>query len=277
MGVREIVGIVLFAGSTFAGSLHETVASQPGFDYFYNLEYDQALAAFLEQVAQNPNSPDGYNHVAQTVLYKEMFKAGMLSSDFIGGTQFAHHPKLVLSDEEQAQFHDALNHAIDLCQGRLAANADDTAALYSLGVSYGLQANFSFVVKKAWVESLKGATAARKTHARVIELNPEFVDAKLTQGVNDYIVGSLPWQWKMMGFLGGFHGDKQRGIKTLKEVSEQGRMNRVDAMVLLSALYLREHRAAEAIPVLSTLTETFPKNTILKVELDKAKSQVAAQ
>jgi hypothetical protein len=104
----------------------------------------------------------------------------------------------------------------------------------------------------------------------VTELDPEFIDAKLTQGVNDYIVGSLPLRWKMLGFLGGFHGDKQRGINTLCEVAEQGRINRVDAMVLLAAVYLREKKPEKAIPVLTELAETFPKNSLVKIELKKA-------
>jgi tetratricopeptide (TPR) repeat protein len=271
MKFRQGVGIVLLAlPSVLAGSLHETVAAQPGFDHFYNLEYDEAYAAFSELAARDPASPNAYNHLAQTVLYKEMYRAGMLSSDFIGGTKFIHQPKLKLSDAEDKEFHDSINRAITLSEARLAANPDDTSALYSIGVSYGLRANYSFVVKKAWTEALRDATAARKAHHRVTELDPNFIDAKLTQGVNDYVIGSLPFRWKMLGFLGGFHGDKERGIRTLKEVAEQGQMNRVDAMVLLSALYLREKRPEEAIPVLTDLTENFPRNPLLRVELDKA-------
>jgi tetratricopeptide (TPR) repeat protein len=270
MGVKKTVAIILFQAAAFAGSLHETVATQPGFEHFYNLEYDQAMEVFVLQAQQNPSSPDAYNHIAQTVLWKEMYRAGMLSSEFIGGTQFVHQPKLVLTADQQDRFHEALNHAMSLSQDRLATDPNDAGALYSVGVSFGLRANYSFVVKKAWRDALKDATAARKAHARLTELDPAFIDAQLTQGVNDYIVGSLPFQWKMLGFLAGFHGDKQRGIRTLKEVSEQGRMNRVDAMALLAALYLREHRPAEAIPVLTELTQEFPKNPLLKVELEKA-------
>ena len=228
------------------------------------------MTSFSAQAVRNPSSADVYNHIAQTVLWKEMYRAGMLSSEFIGGTQFVHQPKLVLREEQQKQFHDALVRAMGLSQERLAANPNDTGALYSIGVSYGLRANYSFVVKKAWTDALRDATAARKSHARVTALDPAFIDAKLTQGVNDYIVGSLPLHWKMFGFLAGFHGDKQRGIRTLKEVGEQGRVNRVDAMVLLAALYLREHRPEDAVPVLTELTQEFPKNPLLRVELEKA-------
>ena len=272
MGFEKTVAFVLCVLPSMAGSLHETVAKQPGFEYFYNLEYDKALAAFKQQAEQEPTSPDGYNHIAQTILYREMYRAGMLSSDFIGGTKFVHQPKLVLTEEQETQFHEALNHAMSLAQERIASDPNDTRALYSVGVSYGLRGNYLFVVKKAWVDALHDATASRKAHKRVTELDPEFVDAKLTQGVNDYIVGSLPLHWKMFGFLAGFHGDKQRGMRTLKEVSEQGRMNRADAMVLLSALYLREKRPGDAIPVLTELIETFPRNPLLKVELAKAEA-----
>jgi tetratricopeptide (TPR) repeat protein len=273
MGLNKIVATVFLTLALWARSLRETVDAQPGFEHFYNLQYDDALVVFVEQARLNPGSPDAYNHVAQTILYKEMYRGGMLSSEFVGGTQFVRQPKLELSADEQERFHDAMTRALSLSQERLAANPNDTKALYSIGVSHLLKANYSFVVKKAWTEALRETTAARKAHQRVTELDPEFVDAKLTQGVNDYIVGSLPVHWKMLGFLAGFHGDRQRGMRTLQEVAEQGRMNRVDAMVLLAALYLREHRPQDAIPLLKALTETFPKNGLLRVELDKAVAQ----
>lgn len=271
MGLGKTFALIAFAlPLTFAASLHETMSTQPGFIHFYNLEYDEALAVFVTQAEQNPSSPDVYNHIAQTILYREMYRAGMLSSDFFGGTKFIHQPKLPLKEADEQKFHDSLNHAMSLCQERLAANPDDTAALYSLGVSYGLRGNYLFIVKKAWVDALKDVSEARKLHRKVTELDPAFIDAKLTQGVNDYIVGSLPLHWKLFGFLGGFHGDKQRGIRTLSEVGEHGRINRVDALVLLAAVYLREKQPAKAIPVLTELGAEFPKNSLVRVELVKA-------
>jgi|HubBroStandDraft_4_1064222.scaffolds.fasta_scaffold39688_2 tetratricopeptide (TPR) repeat protein len=271
MGLEKTVGMfVLALPLSFAASLHETMATQPGFVHFYNLEYDEALAEFSAEAARPQSDADVYNHIAQTILYREMYRAGLLSSDFFIGTKFVHQPKLPLSDADDQRFRDSLDHAMGLSEERLAAKPDDTGALYSLGVSYGLRGNYLFIVKKEWVNALRDVSEARKYHRRVTELDPEFIDAKLTQGVNDYIVGSLPLRWKMLGFLGGFHGDKQRGINTLCEVAEQGRINRVDAMVLLAAVYLREKKPEKAIPVLTELTETFPKNSLVKIELKKA-------
>ena len=41
-----------------------------------------------------------------------------------------------------------------------------------------------------------GMTAARKLHNRISALEPNNVDARLVQGLHDYIVGSLPWHWR---------------------------------------------------------------------------------
>jgi tetratricopeptide (TPR) repeat protein len=270
MGFEKTLGIILLALPTmFGASLHETMAAQPGFTAFYNLEYDDALAIFVAQAEHHPD-PNAYNHIAQAILYRQMYRTGMLSSDFFVGTKFVHQPKVPLSDADEALFHESLNRALSLCQEKLAAEPDNTAALYAMGVSYGLRGNYLFIVKKAWVDALHDVSEARKLHRRVTELDPVFIDAKLTQGVNDYIVGSLPLHWRMFGFLGGFHGDKQRGIRTLCEVAENGRINRVDAMILLAAVYLREKNPEKAVPVLTELIAEFPKNPLLKVELAKA-------
>jgi len=71
----------------------------------------------------------------------------------------------------------------------------------------------------------------------------------------------------MLGFFAGFRGDRERGVESLKQVATQGRVNRVDAEVLLCAIYRRERRAKEAVPLLSDLIQRFPKNFLLRLEL----------
>ena len=34
---------------------------------------------------QQPDSPDAYNHIAQTILYREMFRTGALESELVTG------------------------------------------------------------------------------------------------------------------------------------------------------------------------------------------------
>ena len=72
------------------------------------------------------------------------------------------------------------------------------------GVAYGLRANYNFLVQKAWRDALRDATAARKDSNRVTEIDPANYDARLIQGVHDYVVGSLPWGGKCWAFWSAF-------------------------------------------------------------------------
>lgn len=117
MGFEKTIGMIVFAlPAAFGGSFHETIAARPGFTQFYNLEYDEALAMFVGEAERHPAAPGPCNHIAQTILYREMYRAGMLSSDFFVGTKFVHQPKLPLSEADDRQLHDALNRAIGVCQ-----------------------------------------------------------------------------------------------------------------------------------------------------------------
>ncbi len=122
-------------------------------------------------------------------------------------------------------------------------------------------------MRKAYVDALRDATASRKAHARVTELDPNLIDARLVQGIYDYVLGSLSKAWRVLGFFGGFRGDRERGIETVKLVAHNGRFNRIDAEILLCAAYRRERRPKEAVPLLTGLIEQFPRNFILRLEL----------
>jgi len=139
--------------------------------------------------------------------------------------------------------------------------------MYAMGIAYGLRSNYYWVVKKAWHDSLKDATAARKLHNRITELDSTNVDARLVQGLHDYVVGSLPWGWRMFGFLVGIKGDKAKGIRTVQDVAANGRTNRMDARILLCALYRRESQAKEAVPIVQELIGRYPRNFLLRLEL----------
>src|ERR1035441_9463165 len=56
-----------------------------GFTDFYNLDYDQAIAVFEKAIARNPGQPDLHNHMAQTLLFREMFRNGALESELVSG------------------------------------------------------------------------------------------------------------------------------------------------------------------------------------------------
>jgi tetratricopeptide (TPR) repeat protein len=243
---------------------------ETGFDHFYNLEYEQAISDFQRAIALDPNQPDLHNHLAEAIVFREMFRDGALESEMVSGTNsFLRRPKLNPTPETERWFLGEVGKSMDLCQARLKKNPNDAGALYALGIAYGLRSNYYWVVKKAWRDSLRDATAARRLHNRVSELEPGNVDARLVQGLHDYIVGSLPLMYRMLGFVVGIHGDKEKGIRTVQDVAAHGRLNSVDAEIFLGALYRREGQPRKAIPIVEDLMRRFPRNFLLRLELSQ--------
>ncbi|MCU1239169.1 MAG: Tetratricopeptide 2 repeat protein [Candidatus Solibacter sp.] len=239
-----------------------------GFNHFYNLEYDEAIADFEKASAQTPTDPNLHNHMAQSLIFREMFRDGALESELVSGNNsFLRRAKLNPAPETEKRILEEIAKAMSLTDAALKKNPNDTAAMYAQGIAFGLRSNYYWVVKKAWHDSLRDATSARKLHNRIVELEPKNVDARLVQGLHDYIVGSLPWSYKMLGFLIGIKGDKEKGIRTVQDVAKNGRLNRVDAEIFLCALYRRENQAKLAVPLVQDLIQRYPRNYLLRLEL----------
>ena len=239
-----------------------------GFDHFYNLEFDEAISTFEKAIEAQPAVPDLYNHLAQTILYREMLKAGALESELVsGGNAFLRREKMNPTAEDQKRFDAAIAKAMQLAQGTLQSKPDDKDALYSLGISYSLRANYNFLVRKAWMDSLRDATQGRKLHNRITDLDSAYIDARLVQGVHDYIVGSLSWHYKLLGFLVGFRGNREEGIRIVEQVAAKGDRTRDDAAILLAVVYRRERKFGAAIAMLQRLIPRYPRNYLLWFEL----------
>ncbi len=238
-----------------------------GYDHFYNNEFDQALEYFEQDLKAHPEDPQMFNHVAQGILYREMLRSGALESQLVSGNNpFLRRPKMEISAQDKQRFGYCVSQAIALSQAKLSREPDNIQALAALSVAHGLRSNYLFLVEKSWIDSLREATAARKANERIRELDPHDVDARLIYGLNEYVVGSLPFYMRALGFLGGFHGDRSDGIKQLELVATQGARNRYDAQVLLAVIYRRERDPRKAIPLLKELASRFPRNHLFRLE-----------
>jgi tetratricopeptide (TPR) repeat protein len=241
-----------------------------GFDHFYNLEYPEAISAFEQAIAQDPSDPQFHNHLAQALVFQEMFRNGALESEMVSGNNsFLRRPKMNPEPATEKRFLYEIAKAVSLSQSRLAKEPNDPNALYAECVAYGLRSNYFWVVKKSWRDSLHDATTARHLDDRVEQLQPNNIDARLVEGLDDYIVGSLPWTWRTLGFVIGVHGDKEKGIRLVKDVADHGAENKYDAEILLGALYRRENKPLWVIPLVEDLIARFPRNFILRLELSQ--------
>lgn len=239
-----------------------------GFDHFFNVEYEEALAIFRKVAVAKPDDAQHHNHVANAILYRAMLKAGALESELVSGSNpFLRREKMNPSPSEEAEFDAAIAKALEKAETRLSQSPRDANALYALGVTHALRANYNFLVRKAWYDALKDSTLARKQAQLALEADPEYMDARIIIGLPDYVVGSLSWGYKFLGLLAGIRGDREAGIQTLQQVAAQGVNNRADAQVLLAAIYRRESQAGRAVPLLEGLIKSYPRNYLFRLEL----------
>jgi tetratricopeptide (TPR) repeat protein len=263
--VRTLLALLFAAGSICAA---ETGWIEQGNAAFYNLDYDQSIAAYEKAVAAAPDNPEFHNHLAHALLYRELFRDGALESELVSGNNsFLRRAKLEPPADVERRFFSEIDRSMQLCQALIAKNSRDTAALHALSVAFALRANYGFLVRKSWKASLYDSSQARKYDNQVTAIDPADYDARLLQGGYDYIVGNLTWTMRALGFIAGFHGDKQRGIRTIEEVAAKGKANQVDAEIVLCALYRREGQATKAIPLVTQLIARYPRNYLLRFEL----------
>ena len=249
-----------------------------GFQHFYNLEYPQALAWFQAESAHNPQDPEPFTHIAQTLLYAEMYRNGALESELVSGSNpFLRRAGLNPASDDQRLFFESISKAISICEPRLKRDPRDKAALYAMGSAYGVKGSWEFLIKRAYSDALSDTGKARKYHERITAIDPDFADALMVQGVHEYVVGSMPRGVRWFSFLVGVRGDKAKGIEMLRKVELLGQRNRLDAEILLAATYRREKRFAEAVPLLSVLSDRFPRNFLLKFELVQIYSDLGDQ
>ena len=222
--------------------LQERPRTAEGFEHFYNLEYDQALTDFRSCLPTDPANPNYQNHLAQAVLYREMFRGGALESELVSGRNpFIRREKLGFEQRGAEGIRLRDQEGMEIANARIAKNPERCAGALRLGVSHGLRANYNFLVRKAWMDSLKDATSARKAHNRVVELDPDLSTLGWCR-VFTITSSAVSLSLKILGFIAGFHGDRESGMKALQLVADKGNPNRYDAKVLLAVIYRREKK-----------------------------------
>src|SRR5436305_1923363 len=111
----------VLTGLLLAGSLGaQQKLIDEGFSHFYNLEYDEAIADFEKAIAQNPNLPDVHNHLAQTLIFREMFRDGALESELVSGNNsFLRRAKLNPPPETEKRILSEIAAAMTLAEAQL--------------------------------------------------------------------------------------------------------------------------------------------------------------
>lgn len=237
-----------------------------GFARYYDLDYDGALRDFEAVLVKHPDDPFAVNHVLETLLFRELYRAGILETGMFSTNAFLRKRRVNLAAPVKQRLEELGERSLELCERRIRANPKDADAHYARGVTKGLRSTYTALVERSWFAALGSAKGARKDHERALDIDPNYADAKLVVGMHDYIVGSLPWAVRMLAHIVGESGDKKRGLQFLREAGEKGNEAAVDAKVLLGLFLRRERRFEEAMAIGSSLRQAHPRNFLFAIE-----------
>jgi hypothetical protein len=236
------------------------------FEHFYNLDYDRSIQAFQKVLDRHPDDPFAVNHLLTAVLYREMYRMGLLDPGDYADDSFLDAPHRPADPKAVAQIKALVEKAEDLEEARLKTNPNDIDALYARGITRAQFATYTGLVERAWISALRNAVGARKDHERVLELDPSYIDAKLVVGVHNYVLGSLPTALKVATSLVGLSGSREKGYQYLQEVAQSHGENSTDARIALVLFLRRDQRYQQALDTLRGLLPEYPQNVILALE-----------
>jgi tetratricopeptide (TPR) repeat protein len=238
------------------------------FQRFYILDYDGALSRFEKVQEQNPTSPLAVDYVLDTTIFRELYSLDLLDTTFYAHDGFLNGKHAVVADRAVAeQINSLFTKAIDLSEQELSQNPEDVDALFARGWARSLRAVYIGMVERSFVSALHVALQARGDNEKVLRLDPKYIDAKLVVGVHQYVTGSLPFGLKILAGAAGITGSKPKGIQDLRDAGGRGVITSVEARTALGLFLRREAKYDEAIAVMRSLTDEYPRDFLFRLEL----------
>src|SRR3954471_20819164 len=237
-------------------------------NHTYNLEHDLALAAFREAVVADPQDAGAYRGLASSLWLSITYRRGnMTVDDYLGRPNKPNtNPLPTAAPDAVAGFFEAIDKATALARQRIAQNPKDADAHYQLGAAVGLRASYTATVDGSVLSAFRAAREAYDEEEKVLALQPHRLDAGLIVGTYRYIVAALSLPLRMVAYVAGFGGGKDKGIKQIEDAAAYGGDNQTEARFALLLLYNREKRYDEALKVLATLRERYPRNRLVWLE-----------
>jgi tetratricopeptide (TPR) repeat protein len=248
-----------------------------GFRLLYEMKPEEARTHFAAWDKSHSEDPLGSAAEAASYLFEECYRQGILTSEyFTDEKRFLGKNALKPDQALSARFFSSVQRAQALAQARLKIAPDDANALFAMTLSVGMQADYTSLIDKYQLESLRMITQANEYAKKLLAIAPDAADAYFILGAVNYIIGSLPWHQRFLLGLKRIHGDKRGGIRQLEIAAARGHYLRPFSKIFLALAALREKKIPLARTQLAELVSEFPQNPLFALELAKLSGRVSA-
>ena len=238
-----------------------------GFQAIYQMDYKKGKEQFEKMIQSDPKHPAGYVYLASAIWLEHLSGLRRLQTQLYNrGNAFFRQKNDKIDPAVEKLFYRTIEKGTIRADIRLRSDKNDLAGLYYAGTAHGAIAGYESTVKRSFLSSLQHGKKAVEIHRRLLKTHPNFVDAFLSIGLYNYVIGKLPRAMKILMILGGVRGSKEEGLKQLERTLQHGKLAREEAAILLAVLYDREKRPEDSLKLLRALSEKYPTNPVFRFE-----------
>ncbi len=238
-----------------------------GYTHFYNLDYDGALKRFDAVLQAHPREPIAYAYALQAMIFRELYHQDLLDTTYYAHDSFLTTQRRVDIPEASRQRIEFLSDQVmTLADERLKTNPQDENALFARGYARGLHAAYITLADHSFFAAARQGLAARNDSEAVLKIDPEYADADMAIGIQQFAVASLPRMVRLMVGIAGVGGNKEKGLNLLRISAEKGVITNVESRTTLSLFLRHDARYAEALNVQHGLAAQFPHDYLFRLE-----------
>src|SRR5215467_13132897 len=239
-----------------------------GFDHVYNLDYEEARAAFENLRQQYPRHPGPPLYLALTLWQRELFRRQDLGLDRLAAPEsFMQATGRQMPAEDRNAFLRYIGKSQGYSRAILKEKPGDRDARYFLGAAHAALAGFALTIDHDKRETFRQGRQAYLYHLGIVMEQPDYYDAYVTLGLYEYVVANLPWYVKWIAQIAGYRGTQERSFKYLRTAATSSRSVSVNARNLLVVLCLREKLYDEALDNAQFLHRQYPRNFLLHLNV----------
>jgi tetratricopeptide (TPR) repeat protein len=203
-----------------------------------------------------------------TLVFRELYHQDLLDTTYYAHDSFLTSKRSVpVPQATRERIESLTNSAISLCDKQIKANPSDANAWFARGYARGMHAAFITLVDHSFVAAARQGYAARGDSEQTLKIDPDYADAKMAIGIQQFAVASLPRIIRIMVGIAGVSGNKERGLDLLRESAAHGIVTPVESRTALSLFLRHDARYSEAIVVQRALANQYPRDYLFRLEV----------
>lgn len=239
-----------------------------GYEKFYNLDYDGALQIFDQVARAHPQEPMAWDYLLVVTIFRELYLQDLLDTTYYAHDSFLSNKRDIrVAPATRARIEELTTRVMQLSDDRLHRNDKDKDALFARSYAKGMHAVFITLVDHSFTGAAKQGLSSRNDAEQILKIDPQYFDAKMAVGIQQFAVASLPRFLRIVIGIVGVSGSKQQGLNLLKESAAHGVVTGIESRTAMSLFLRHDGRYPEALVVQKALSAQYPHNYLFRLEV----------